>query len=104
MFTYDTLSDAINGLKQRGYTEDLNLAGKCLQCASSKLQIHPEDFTVDAYYRFEGASNPDDNSIVYAIHSNDGVKGILVDAYGVYSDNISDAMAKKLRVAHNDEP
>ena len=57
-------------------------------------------FTVDEYHRFEGASNPSDNSIVYAIHSNDGVKGVLVDAYGMYSESLTEDMARKLRVMH----
>ena len=100
MFTYDTLSEAVNGLKARGYTEDFNLKETCLECAPRNLQLHPEHFTVDEFHRFEGASNPDDNSIVYAISSNDGLKGVLVDAYGMYSENINDAMARKLRVAH----
>jgi hypothetical protein len=37
------------------------------------------------YFRFEGPSNPDDMSILYAIEANDGVKGTLVDAYGTYA-------------------
>jgi hypothetical protein len=47
-------------------------------------------------YRFEGDSNPDDSSIVYAISSNTGLKGTLVDAYGAYSENLNFDMAKKL--------
>ena len=100
MYTYDSLAEAINGLRERGYTEDLNLKSHCLECASADLQLHPEHFTVDEYHRFEGASNPDDNSIVYAISSTDGLKGILIDAYGMYSESLTDEMAKKLRVHH----
>jgi hypothetical protein len=97
---YDTLLEAVQGLKASGYSEDFNLRPHCLECASSELQLHPEDFQVDEYYRFEGMSNPDDNSIVYAISRKDGIKGILVDAYGVYSDSLSEAMVEKLKVTH----
>jgi len=58
--------------------------------------LYPEDFEVDAFYRFEGMSSPDDNSIVYAISGKNGIKGILVDAYGVYSSSLSGAMVQKL--------
>lgn len=95
---YDTMLEAIQGLKARGYSKDFNLQPDCLECSSLKLQLHPEDFQVDEYYRFEGMSNPDDNSIVYAISSKEGVKGILVDAYGTYSESLSEAMVRKLRV------
>lgn len=97
--SYETLSEATNGLRQKGYTEDLNLKPLCLECTTSKLELHPEDFEVDAFYRFEGMSNPDDNSIVYAI-SGKGIKGVLVDAYGVYSESLTESMIAKLSVHH----
>jgi hypothetical protein len=100
MKSYTTLSEAINDLKKRGYQEDFNLQPHCVTCSSLNLQWNPERFTVDEFHRFEGMSNPDDNSIVFAITSDDGVKGTLVDAYGMYSENLNDAMIKKLTVKH----
>ena len=97
MKNYDTLSEAINDLQANGYTYDFNLKPECLECDSLKIEIQPEDFDVDETHRFEGMSSTDDNSVLYAISSKDGIKGILVDAYGVYAENISDAMRKKLR-------
>ena len=44
-------------------------------------------------------SSVDDNSIVFAISSDTGVKGVLVDAYGVYADNLSDSMVRRLAIA-----
>ena len=97
MRNYDTLSEAINDLQIRGYTYDFNLEPDCIKCASLELEIHPEEFEVDELHCFEGMSSTDDNSILYAISSKNGVKGILVDAYGVYAENISEEMRKKLR-------
>ena len=97
MYNYDTLSEAINDLQANGYTYDFNLKPECLHCASLNLEIHPEDFAVDQFFRFEGMSSTDDNSILYAISSSDGLKGLLVDAYGMYAENISETMRKKLR-------
>lgn len=99
MHSYETLSEALDNLKERGYTENFNLQSDCLECSALSLRLHPEDFIIDEYHRFEGDSNPDDNSVVYAISSNDGVKGVLVDAYGMYSENMTPAMARKLQVA-----
>lgn len=94
---YDTLVEALNDLQKRGYTYDFNLKNHCVACASLKIEIQPEDFNVDEVHRFEGMSSTDDNSILYAISSKDGVKGTLVDAYGIYAENISEEMRKKLR-------
>lgn len=100
MKSYSTLSEAINGLKKRGYTEDFNLQPDCVHCQNLNLRWQPEKFTVDEYHRFEGMSNPDDNSILFAISSDDGVKGTLVDAYGMYAANLNDAMVRKLTVKY----
>jgi len=97
---YSTLSEAIKDLKKRGYREDFNLKPNCVECPSLDLELHPENFIVDEYHRFEGMSNPDDNSIVYAISSKDGVKGTLVDAYGMYADSLSDSMIRQLTIKH----
>jgi hypothetical protein len=100
MKSYNTLSEAINGLRKAGYTEDFNLEPHCLVHSAKQVQYHPENFNVDEFHRFEGMSNPDDNSILFAISSKDGVKGLLVDAYGVYAENLTDKMIKKLSVSH----
>lgn len=97
--SYNTLLDALNDLKKRGYTEDFNLENDQVCCRSLDLQLNPEEFTIDEYYRFEGASDPSESSIIYAISSSQGNKGTLVDAYGVYSESVSSKMAEKLRIS-----
>ncbi|MGJ8593774.1 MAG: phosphoribosylpyrophosphate synthetase [Aquaticitalea sp.] len=97
MKTFDTLSETMAYLQNKGYSTDFNLCSEHIECNALKLKLHPEDFDVDEVHRFEGMSSTDDNSVLYAISSKKGVKGLLVDAYGVYADNISEAMRKKLR-------
>ena len=53
---------------------------------------------IDKFYRFEGASNPDNSAIVYAISSRDGLKVTVLDAYGVYADSLTTEMIKKLKI------
>lgn len=96
---YTSLSEATNGLKARGYVNDFNLKGNCVECPSLHLQLSPENFTIDEFHRFEGMSSTDDNSIVFAITSDTGVKGVLVDAYGVYANTLSDDMIRKLKMS-----
>jgi hypothetical protein len=96
---YTSLSDATNGLKARGYINDFNLKGDCVECPALQLQVKPEHFTVDEFHRFEGLSSTDDSSIVFAISSDKGVKGILVDAYGVYASSMSEGMIRRLSIS-----
>ena len=99
MFVYDTVSEAVNGLKKRGYTLDFNLAEHCLICHGDKFDIN--DFEITEMHRFEGNTDPSDEAVVYAIESKKGRKGVLVNGYGVSAEAISGEMARKLSIARN---
>ncbi len=96
MHQYDTVTSAIKGLRQRGFTEDFNLQENCLIC--NALKFDPDQFAIKEVYRFEGNSDPADEAVVYAIESNNGMKGVLVNGYGYQSETMSDKIAKKLRM------
>jgi hypothetical protein len=95
---FETLSEALTDLRKRGYLHDFNLHSEWIECQSLNLQLKPADFHVDEVYRFEGMNNPDDSSILFAIQSPTGVKGVLVDAYGAYSESLSAEMIKRLTI------
>lgn len=95
---YHTLSEGINSLRKEGYTEDFNLKQDCIECGNGKFRIFQDEFRIDKVYRYEGDSNPDDESVLYAISSDKhNIKGILVNAYGIYSEDITDEMLSKLK-------
>ncbi len=97
MTAYSTLSEAVNDLQRRGYTDDLVLAERRLVCNARSLSLDPDDFQIDEFHRFEGNSDPEDQSIVYAISSDKhGLKGILVNAYGPDASSLTQEMVKKL--------
>jgi len=96
--SYGTLSQTINGLKGEGYLLDFNIKDECLVCHQTPIELHPDDFEIDKVFRFEGESNPDDEAILYAISSPKyGVKGVLVNGYGISADDASNAIAAKLQ-------
>ena len=101
MTTYETLTEALQDLRERGFTHNFNLEPDGIHCPELDLSIHPEHFTINEQYRFEGMTDPDDNDILYAISSDVGVKGVLVHAYGPYADTLSAAMIAKLATAVN---
>jgi hypothetical protein len=98
MNAYTTVTDTLNTLKEEGYVLDFNLKPDCIECKSHDFLLYPDDFVIDKFYRFEGASNPDDSAIIYAISSRDGQRGTLLDAYGVYADSITTEMMEKLKI------
>lgn len=95
---YGTLSETINGLIKLGYTHDFNIHQECLICNQTKTVLQPSDFKIDKVYRFEGESNPEDQSILYAISSNKlGIMGTLVNGYGISSDEETSKLIEKLQ-------
>jgi hypothetical protein len=101
MFTYDTVSEAVNGLKQRGYTIDFNLEHDCVTCHETPVSLKPHEFEIAEVHRFEGNSDPADEAVVFAIESKHGQKGILVNGFGISADPLSNEMVEKLRVNHH---
>jgi hypothetical protein len=78
--------ERIEKLKKEGFTKDFMVKDGYLTFAGSPVGYKPETIKIISHYRFEGISDPSDNSIVYAIETHDGTRGILTDAYGVYAD------------------
>lgn len=102
MKPYATLPEAISTLREKGYTIDFSQREECIECMHSGTQLSPAEFQIDEAFRFEADSDPENQSVLYAISSADGkLKGLLVNAYGIYSDAASDAMIEKLKIIHS---
>lgn len=99
--SFGTLSETINGLMKLGYIHDFNISEECLVCHQTNITLSPNDFQIDKVYRFEGESNPEDQSILYAISSAKfDIKGVLVNGYGISSDDTTSKLIEKLETHH----
>ncbi len=79
-----TLSDTLHELEQRGFKDSFEQDGAALRSTESGRRYDPADITVLEVYRFEGDSDPDDMSVVYAVRTRDGTQGTILDAFGTY--------------------
>jgi len=52
MRDYETMVEALNDLKQRGFTLDFNLANGVLHNSDADITLSPEDFEICELYRF----------------------------------------------------
>ena len=96
MKNYESLVDALNDLKERGYWADFGTDTVCLYCGELDIRLNPEEFHVDEVYRFAGNSGVD-SVVLYAITSSTSVKGILVDTSGAYANKLNFGMADKIQ-------
>jgi hypothetical protein len=82
-----SLSSCSNKMKDDGFKEDFQVTKNGLSSYSDSKNYTPAQVRILNFYRFEGVSDPGDNSILYVMETDDGRKGTLVDAYGAYSDS-----------------
>jgi hypothetical protein len=94
-----TLAGVMKDLTGRGFTEQFKAVPEGLLAVRGGQTFAPSDVTICADYRFEGESDPDDMSILYAIETRSGVRGTLTDAFGVYADPRVGAFVKTVRRA-----
>lgn len=81
-YHYATVIEALKILNEKGFEYDYNINEK-------EIIENPEDFEIDYIYRYEGETNPDDESMVYGIKSKNGRKGVYVSGFS--ANSISDA-------------
>jgi hypothetical protein len=97
--TYMTdLEKCLNKLDAQGYTDQYRVENGHLRCLTTNRRFSPDDVKAVNFYRFEGPSNPDDMSILFAVETKDGRKGTLVDAYGLYADKETGEFMKAVEV------
>lgn len=96
MPTYSTVTETVKGLEERGFTENFSVKVDHLSGSNDTVQLYPDDFDVVETYRYEGESDPGDETIICAIRTKEGANGLIVHAYGPYSEEISPELVQKL--------
>jgi hypothetical protein len=82
----NTLTACVNKVVKDGYTDSFKVTKQGLYSCSTDKYFTPAEVKVINFYRFEGESDPADNTIMYVIETGAGNKGTLIDAYGPYAD------------------
>jgi hypothetical protein len=92
-----TLASCINKSVQDGYKENFKITEEGLQSLETEKIYQPEEVHIVNFFRFEGVSDPSDSAILYVIETDDGTKGTLTDAYGMYADPNIDKFIKEVQ-------
>ena len=81
-----SLSSLTNKMVLNGYDDDFKITDNGLKSLRTDKIYQPDQINIINFFRFEGQSDPNDNTIMYVIETTDGLKGTLIDAYGPYAD------------------
>lgn len=93
-YHYTTVLEALNDLKEKGFHHDFNLHYE-------SIKENPDDYSVEHVYRYEGDSDPDEESVVYGIISSSGKKGVFVAGFSANSDYEASQILEKLIIESN---
>jgi hypothetical protein len=81
---YKDLADAVESLKENGYDHTFELGDDCITCKELDVEYSTDDLTIEETHTFDKGTDPGSEASVYAIKSEEGVKGILIISYGMY--------------------
>jgi len=95
---YANLVEATNDLTKRGFSASFKFNDGAMTCLECKTNYQPTDMKISETHRFEGYSNPADNSMIYAVECKDGKKGMIITPYGPYADQAVSAFMKKVEI------
>jgi len=93
-----TLASVMEDLIQRGFREHFKVVPEGLRAVEHGKMFPADQVFIAEYHRFEGVSDPDDMSILYALETRSGLRGTLTDAFGVYSDPLVGAFMKDVAI------
>ncbi len=96
----DPLTEKLAELEAQGYQADFKLEDGKLAVVDGDQSFSADELTIKEDFRFEGESNPDDLSILYAIEAQDGIKGTVVHAYG---PDANDALSEFMKGVKEEE-
>lgn len=92
---YTTMVEAVSDLAKRGYSHNFSISNNSQLIEGNQYHFYPFEVELHEFHRFEGNTNPDDMSIVYAVKTINGMKGTVVDSFGVQgSEVVSEFMNK----------
>lgn len=89
MDEFDSMVSAINYLNKLGYKEDFRADEHFILGLYGKGEFQPNQLTIVDYVRFDGMTDPEDESELFVLTADDGTQGTLVMSYSAeHSQNV----------------
>jgi len=92
-----SLVTVLESVKKEGYVTDFRVTENgVLSVMNGNETFMPAEVRIVNFYRFEHDTNPGDMAILYVLETKTGLKGTISDAYGTYSDSVTQNFMKQL--------
>jgi hypothetical protein len=92
-----SLSAVLEQLKEAGYTESFSGEGEAIRALGSGTLYRPEDLAIEKVERFEGMTDPDEETIILAIRCRPhNIRGTYILPYGKDMPSIDAAIVARI--------
>lgn len=83
---YQDLAEAVEDIREKGYTHLFEVHENALACDDLDREFPAGQLRIVATYQFDRGTDPGDDSSLYLIETDSGVKGYLVGGTTIYQD------------------
>lgn len=94
-------SKVMQHLRKDGFEHDFRMEKKKLVMDDPKASFSPAQVRIVDEYRFEGETDPADMSILYALETDTGEKGVIMNGYGVSANPELDEFLLSAKQPHD---
>ena len=91
-----SLTQVLEDLREQGYSTDFRFEkNRLLTFDRASKSYHVSDIAIVDVYRFEGNTDPADDSVLYVIMTGDGRKGTISNGYRAFANPDLDEFMNK---------
>jgi hypothetical protein len=89
----------IENLRKRGYTETFTASASSHIITDQNKLYQPCDLKINSFYTYSPETDPHDYSVLYAIETTDGKKGILINDHCEKPDDSVESFINSIKTA-----
>tara|TARA_R110000850_G_scaffold260905_1_gene388627 strand:+ start:1007 stop:1339 length:333 start_codon:yes stop_codon:yes gene_type:complete len=98
---YSTLQQSVDEFAAKGYKDRFDVISSSLMRNSKGKEYKPEELAINEIKRILNKENQSQKVVIYAVVTNTGEKGILIDHYG---ENGTEEINEFLLSVENQDP
>jgi len=102
-----SMVEIINNMQSKGFVNEFSVNESGQLMATGPTTNTPSQVKIIDFFRFEGESDPADESVLYALETDSGLKGLLSHIYGrehAEENQYASNFIKQVMVLHQEHP
>lgn len=91
----NTINSIIYDLQNEGFVHTFSMIQDEIGCSGPRKLYKPAEIRIIKQNRYDANPYSSSGAVIYALETNDGYKGILINRIGIYADKAIERFLKK---------